>query len=139
MRLNENPPAPNTATAVLPQLTELWLEILCRRPAPTRLAVDGCEILQPSELTHGDFVGVALDQIRRAARSQPAVLESLVRTVRDLGDELIRRRHTPDALDALRHQLRAVATQLPRSTLSDDDRTGLIDLVESVEWYPESR
>lgn len=131
---------PNTATAVLPQLTELLLEILCRRPAPTRLAVGGSEILQPSELTHGDFVRVALDQIRRAAQSQPAVLESLVRTVRDLGDELIRRRrHTPDALDALRHQLRAVATQLPRSTLSDDDRTGLIDLVESVEWYPESR
>ena len=125
----------NTASAVIPQLGELVLDILSRPLTPAQSSYQDCEFQRPSEPTDADYVGTAFDQIRRAAADQPGVLATLIRTLHSVGDELTRRRHgSPAALDALRSQLDSMEESIAKVDLVTADHERLTELFDGIEW-----
>lgn len=126
---------PNTASAVIEQLGEVVLAVLERRPHSATMTLDGCEFIRSRAATYDDIVVAAFNQIRHYAIGQPSVQLVLVRTLIDIGDELIRRRRdTPESLEALGSMLGFIEADLaPEGTDPAAGRTG--ELIAASSWY----
>ncbi len=80
-------------------------------------------------------MGTAFNQVRGAAVGQPAVLITLVRTLRSVGDELYRRRlDSPPAVDALRSQLDSIEESIAGVDLVVADRAAVRGSFDGIEW-----
>ena len=130
---------PNTATAVVEQLGEVVLAVLERRPHAASMELDGCEFFRSRVASYDDTVVSAFNQIRHFAIGQPSVQLVLVRTLLEIGDELIRRRRdTPDALGALRSMLRFVEADVAPID-SDPAAARTWELFAASTWYDSHR
>ncbi|MEO6652774.1 MAG: DUF2254 domain-containing protein [Ilumatobacteraceae bacterium] len=126
---------PNTAVAVIEQLAEVVVTVLERDLHPAQMTLDGCVFTSASVVGYGDMVVAAFNQIRHYANGQPAVQLVLVRTLVNVGDELIRRgRERPEALDALRSMLRHVEADLAPPA-SDPTAVSAHRLIAETGWY----
>ncbi len=126
---------PNTASAVLEQLTEVVIAVLERELHPAEMMLDGCLFTRASVAGYDDMVVAAFNQIRHFANGQPTVQLVLVRTLVNIGDELIRRvRDRPESLDSVRSMLHHVEADLaPPAT--DPAAAIAHRVVGEVSWY----
>lgn len=126
---------PNTAVEVIEQLAEPVLALLERDMHPLEMTLDGCRFSRGSVAGHDDMVIAAFNQIRHFSKDQPAVQLVLVRTLLQIGDELIRRRReNEESLDALRSMLRLVGADLAQRT-ADPAALAAHDLLAAASWF----
>ncbi|RBY78974.1 DUF2254 domain-containing protein [Geodermatophilus sp. TF02-6] len=96
---------PTTAVEVTLRLGSLLRKLLVQELPPR--AVSGAEgrlLLRPWDLSYGEYVAHAFDQLRHAAPSQVQVVTALLRVLRMLVLHAERTRH-PELVPALRSQL----------------------------------
>ncbi len=112
---------PQTAQEVLPRLTSVLTEILVRDLTPERVETNGCVIIRATDLDHRDFVQLAVEPVRRAARHDPAVLGALIVALAAARDETLRRRPGADVA-ALAEQVDLLLRELDEATTEHDVR-----------------
>lgn len=126
---------PNTAHAVVAQMGEVVLEILSRKLHTRFVAVNDRRVFLPFQVTYGDVVHQAFDQIRTCARPLPTVLGAILVALQVVRSELIRRGLGTDAsLSALRDQAAAVVAEVGLSQASEVDKVRAIGLLDRAAW-----
>ncbi len=125
---------PNTASAIIPQLGELILEILIRDLPPVRLTSGGVTIVRAAAPSYLDYLESAFGQIRRATETEPVVRLTMIRTLATIASELERREvAVPEAMVALRVSMTRL---LPLEAEADDPAVATAnELLTTTTWF----
>jgi uncharacterized membrane protein len=121
---------PKTAEELVLRLGDILVALAIRDLPPTQAEIDGRTIVRAAELSHADYVDLAVEPIRRFARKDPRVLSALVRTLA-ASQDVAKRLRSDAAVAPLRDQIeliRADASALP----SEADRNELLRTIEAV-------
>jgi uncharacterized membrane protein len=121
---------PKTAEELVLRLGDILVALAVRDLPPTQAEIDGRTIVRAAELSHADYVDLAVEPIRRFARKDPRVLSALVRTLA-ASQDVAKRLRGDAAVAPLRDQIeliRADASALP----SEADRNELLRTIEAV-------
>ncbi len=122
---------PKTAEELVLRLGDVLVALAIKDLPPTRVEIDGRTILRAAELSHADYVGLAVEPIRRFARQDPRVLSALVRTLAGARDVALRIR--PDAaVDSLSEQI-AIIREDASLLATQSDRDELLRTIDAVD------
>lgn len=86
---------PHTAQEVLSRIGAVMTELAVRDLTPSRLTRASSTVIRLAELGHADFFDLAIEPVRRSARTDPQVAATVLVTLATIRDEALRRR--PDA------------------------------------------
>lgn len=112
---------PNTASEVVVRLGAVLTHLYRRELPPRRAQVDGRWVIRPDEPDYAGYVDLAVEPIRRCARTDPKVLEVLARTIVGVRDDIRRRTDDPD-VSALHRQLDLMRQELDELETAEDRR-----------------
>jgi uncharacterized membrane protein len=121
----------NTAKDVIAHLGEVVGAVFEHEERGTLRSRDRRRVML-AERSHAEYLFAAFDQIRGAARAQPQVLTTLVRTLLTLRDE-IERRHLPAHVGPVDDLLVEIAQDTMESDqLTSRERNRILDVIPSV-------
>lgn len=128
---------PETANGILVHLGQVLLEVWADGTVDETVERDGRTIHRVAP-SHEDLLRAALDEIRRHARSEPAVLLTMARTLRHLRAE-VERRHLPGPLAPIDDFLDDIARSADDGAWLERERRDLalaVDPGRPVAWRP---
>ena len=114
---------PKTAEELVLRLGDILVALAISDLPPTQVEIDGRTIMRAGELSHADYVDLAVEPIRRFARKDPRVLSALVRTLAASQDIAKRLRSDAevlplqDQIELIRADASALATEADRNEL----------------------
>jgi uncharacterized membrane protein len=110
---------PNTASEVVVRIGAILTELFRRDLAPVTNADGTRRLVRPTEPTFDDYVDLAIEPIRRYARTEPDVSTVLIRTLAAVIEDSERRFADPRTQPLVR-QLEAVREELERFETAAD-------------------
>jgi len=130
---------PNTAIAIVSQMGTILLDLLGRDLEPRVSDVRGRTVRRPVEPDFGDYLGAALDKVRRAARDEPAVLSSILRMLAMVRDELDQRRQLrTEVADLIEHEASLIVAEAERCAALDEDTAAVGQLALELSLIEQS-
>ena len=121
---------PKTAEEMVHHLGEILVELAVRDLPPRHSEIDGRTIIRAAELAHRDYVELAVEPIRRFARTDPQVLASVVRTLAT-ATAVAKRRRADAAVAAFDEQIELILRDTSALT-SQTDRDMVVRTAEAV-------
>lgn len=112
---------PNTANEVIVRIGRVLSSLLQRNLESSSLTADGKTIVRSRDLCAGDYVDAAIEPIRRYARAEPVVLQTMVRTLATVRDTAQARCVTRVDVSGIDYQLEMIAESL-HLMKTDEDR-----------------
>lgn len=110
---------PKTAEEIVLRLGQILVELAVRDIPPAASEIEGRTILRPASLQHEDYVELAVEPIRRFARSDPSVLSTLLRTL-VTAKEVALRRSDAAAVEGFAIQVDLILTDIKTMTSQAD-------------------
>lgn len=125
---------PHTAMEVLARIGAVLTELAVRDLSPEQLTRDGSVLIRRRELDHAGFFDMAVEPVRRSARTDPQVAAAVLVMLATVRDEALRRR-TDAHVDAVSAEAERLLDELDLMA-NDADRRRVLDAAESVGLAP---
>ena len=113
---------PNTANEAIVRIGVVLSSLLKRDLEASSLTSDDRTILRSRDLAAGDYVDAAVEPIRRYARTEPVVLQTLIRTLATVRDAARSECTAHVDVSSLDVQLEAIAASLDLMDTDEDRR-----------------
>lgn len=122
---------PNTASEAVVRLGTVLGALMTRDLTPQVFASDSRTVMHVGELTHSDYIDAAIEPLRRYARTEPRVLETIVRTLAMVRATVDATGHTSADLSGIDDQLQAIASELD-ALETPADRRRVVEALRDV-------
>ena len=122
---------PNTANEAIVRIGMVLSALLQRDLESSSLTADDKTIVRSLDLTAGDYIDAAIEPIRRYARTEPVVLQTLIRTLDTVRDTAQSQCEEPIDVSGIEYQLEMIADSLDLMTTSED-RQRVRDALDEV-------
>lgn len=113
---------PNTANEAVVRIGVVLSALLQRNLESSSLTSDDKTIRRARDLKAGDYVDAAIEPIRRYARTEPVVLQTIVRTLATVRDTARSQCNAPIDVSGIQYQLDMIAASLDQMTTDEDRR-----------------